>query len=140
MLFNFSIICRHRRLISQRVLTKTTHNTNHTTTINIGTRHRYLSSNSSSKSTNTTKWALGIVGGGTVLTLGAVAYINDHVGGSEGLQRTTNFYSLAIPKYIEYRYHMIRESPDEVWDKLHEETSQLGLDKIMELQGFYVKR
>ena len=140
MLFNFSIICRHQRLISQRVLTKTTHNTNHTTTINIGTRHRYLSSNSSSKSTNTTKLALGIVGGGTVLTLGTVAYINNHVGGSEGLQRTINFYSLAIPKYIEYRYHMIRESPDEVWDKLHEETSQLGLDKIMELQGFYVKR
>ena len=140
MLSNFSTICRHQqRLISQRVLSKTTHNTNHTTTIN-GTRHRYLSSNSSSKSTNTTKWALGIVGGGTVLTLGAVAYINDHVGGSEGLQRTINFYSLAIPKYIEYRYHMIRESPDEVWDKLHEETSQLGLDKIMELQGFYVKR
>jgi len=138
MLFNFSTICRQQRLISQRVLTKTTHNTNHTRTIN-GTR-RFLSSSSSSKSTNTTKWALGIVGGGTVLTIGTVAYINNHVGGSEGLQRTTNFYSLAIPKYIEYRYHMIRESPDEVWDKLHEETSKLGLDKIMELQGFYVKR
>ena len=83
---------------------------------------------------------MGIVGGGTVLTLGTIAYINDHVGGSEGLQRTINFYSLAIPKYIEYRYHMIRQSPDEVWDKLHEETSKMGLDRIMELQGFYVKR
>lgn len=30
-------------------------------------------------------------------------------------------------------------SPNEVWDKLHEETSKAGLDKIMELQGFYVK-
>jgi len=138
MLSNFSTICRQQRLISQRVLSNTTHNTNHTQNYN-GTR-RYLSSNSSSKSTNTTKWALGIVGGGTVLTIGTVAYVNNHVGGSEGLQRTINFYSLAIPTYIEYRYHMIRESPDEVWDKLHEETSQLGLEKIMELQGFYVKR
>eukprot|EP00984_Skeletonema_dohrnii_P026132 scaffold15425_cov141-Skeletonema_dohrnii-CCMP3373.AAC.5 len=31
------------------------------------------------------------------------------------------------------------QSPDEVWDELHEETSKAGLDKIMELQGFYVK-
>ena len=140
MLSNFSTICRQQQwMIPQRVLSKTTHNTNHTKIYINGTR-RFLSSSSSSKSTNTTKWALGIVGGGTVLTLGTVAYINDHVGGSEGLQRTINFYSLAIPKYIEYRYHMIRESPDEVWDKLHEETSKMGLDKIMELQGFYVKR
>jgi aarF domain-containing kinase len=50
-----------------------------------------------------------------------------------------NFYSLAIPKYVEYRMHMIMDSPDEVWDKLHVETSKAGLDKIMELQGFYVK-
>ena len=138
MLSNFSTICRQQqRLISQLVRHQMLY-TNHTTKINIGTR-RYLSSSSNSSSSKT-KWALGIVGGGTVLTLGTIAYINDHVGGSEGLQRTINFYSLAIPKYIEYRYHMIRESPDEVWDKLHEETSKMGLDKIMELQGFYVKR
>ena len=34
---------------------------------------------------------------------------------------------------------MLLESPDEVWDELHDETSKAGLDKIMELQGFYVK-
>ena len=34
---------------------------------------------------------------------------------------------------------MIMNSPDEVWDQLHRETSQQGLDKILELQGFYVK-
>jgi len=65
--------------------------------------------------------------------------LNDHVGGREGLVRTVSFYSLAIPKYIEYRMHMLMNSPDDVWDKLHEETSKAGLDKIMELQGFYIK-
>jgi len=81
-----------------------------------------------------------IAGGGIVLlSLGSVAYVNDHVGGSDGLLRTISFYSLAIPKYVEYRLHMMMDSPDEVWDQLHKETSKAGLDKIMELQGFYVK-
>lgn len=83
--------------------------------------------------------ALGIVGGATVATLGGLAYLNHHVGGGDGLRRTASFYALAIPKYIEYRLHMMWDSPDHVWDQLHEETSKAGLDKIMELQGFYVK-
>ncbi|KAL9186640.1 hypothetical protein ACHAXT_005878 [Thalassiosira profunda] len=83
--------------------------------------------------------ALGIAGGTTLAALGGVAYLNHHVGGGDGLWRTVSFYSLAIPKYIEYRLHMLMDSPDEVWDRLHEDTSKAGLDKIMELQGFYVK-
>jgi aarF domain-containing kinase len=70
---------------------------------------------------------------------GGACYLNEHLGGSEGLLRTASFYSLAIPKYVQYRYHMMMDSPDEVWDNLHKETSKAGLDKIMELQGFYVK-
>ncbi|EED95588.1 predicted protein [Thalassiosira pseudonana CCMP1335] len=34
---------------------------------------------------------------------------------------------------------MLLDSPDEVWDQLHEATSKNGLDKILELQGFYIK-
>mmetsp|Transcript_12349 Transcript_12349/g.18653 ORF Transcript_12349/g.18653 Transcript_12349/m.18653 type:complete len:579 (+) Transcript_12349:44-1780(+) len=83
--------------------------------------------------------ALGLASGTILTTAAAITYINNHVGGSDGLVRTVSFYSLAIPKYIQYRAHMIMQSPDEVWDELHEETSKAGLDKIMELQGFYVK-
>ncbi|KAL7495014.1 hypothetical protein ACHAWT_003748 [Skeletonema menzelii] len=83
--------------------------------------------------------ALGLASGTLLTTAAAIAYVNNHVGGSDGLVRTISFYSLAIPKYIQYRAHMIMQSPDEVWDELHEETSKAGLDKIMELQGFYVK-
>ena len=83
--------------------------------------------------------ALGIAGGAVATSACGVAYLNDYLGGGDGLLRTVKFYSLAIPKYVEYRMHMIMDSPDEVWDKLHVETSKAGLDKIMELQGFYVK-
>lgn len=34
---------------------------------------------------------------------------------------------------------MAVDSPDLVWDELHKETSLKGLNKILELQGFYVK-
>ena len=83
--------------------------------------------------------ALGLAAGTFLTTAAAITYMNNHVGGSDGLARTVSFYSLAIPKYIQYRAHMIMQSPDEVWDELHKETSKAGLDKIMELQGFYVK-
>ena len=72
-------------------------------------------------------------------TLGGLKYAHDHMGGTEGLQRAVSFYGLAIPKYLEYRYHVLRDSPQDVWDELDRETSQLGLDKILELEGFYVK-
>jgi aarF domain-containing kinase len=66
-------------------------------------------------------------------------YFHDHFGGTEGLYRALSFYSLAIPKYVVYRYHQWIQSPDHVWDELDKETSQLGLDKILELRGFYIK-
>jgi aarF domain-containing kinase len=70
---------------------------------------------------------------------GAYGYLYTHLGGNESLARTASFYSLAIPSYIHYRYHMAVDSPDVVWDELHKETSLKGLNKILELQGFYVK-
>lgn len=82
---------------------------------------------------------IGVIGCLSATTVGGLLYLNEHVGGREGLVRTVSFYSLAIPKYIEYRMHMLINSPDDVWDKLHEETSKAGLDKIMELQGETVR-
>ena len=79
----------------------------------------------------------GILGGLAVTVLGGVKYVHDHVGGTEGLARTMSFYSTAIPKYIEYRMHMILESPDEVWDDLHEDTSKKGLEKILEVSASF---
>ena len=66
-------------------------------------------------------------------------YFHDHFGGTEGLGRALQFYSVAIPKYFQYRYHQIRESPDHVWDELDRETSATGLEVILRLKGFYVK-
>lgn len=80
-----------------------------------------------------------VIGGLTLATLGGIKYFHDHVGGTEGLARTISFYSLAIPKYVVYRYHSWRESPDHVWEELDRETSKEGLVKILELEGFYVK-
>jgi len=74
-----------------------------------------------------------------VTVLGGVKYFHDHVGGTEGLMRSISFYSLAIPKYVVYRYHSWRQSPDSVWKELDEETSKQGLVKILELEGFYIK-
>lgn len=34
---------------------------------------------------------------------------------------------------------MLIDSEEETWEELHKETSLKGLNKILELQGFYVK-
>ena len=70
---------------------------------------------------------------------GGIKWFHDHVGGTEGLVRSASFYSYAIPKYVQYRYHMYMKSPDEVWEELDRETSQGALQKIKELKGFYIK-
>ena len=89
------------------------------------------------KTTNNIKYS---ILGGLVITLsGGIKYINDHVGGTEGLERTVSFYSLAVPAYVKYRYHVTLQSPDEIWNELDKETSKKGLKKILELGGFYVK-
>ncbi|CAB9497663.1 protein kinase UbiB [Seminavis robusta] len=78
--------------------------------------------------------------GGLVITIGGgIKWWHDHVGGPEGLKRSAHFYSYAIPKYLVYRYHVWRKSPDEVWEALDNDTSKGGLKKIQDLRGFYIK-
>ncbi|KAL7522177.1 hypothetical protein ACHAWX_006867 [Stephanocyclus meneghinianus] len=78
--------------------------------------------------------------GASLATLTATyAYLHTHLGGTQSLLRTFSFYSLAIPSYLHYRLHMFLDSPDDTWETLHKETSARGLEKILELQGFYIK-
>ena len=85
------------------------------------------------------KYSLMATGG--AITVGAVIVklMHDEVGGTDGLKRTASFYSLAIPAYIEYRTHMMLNSSEETWDELDRRTSAQGLEKILELGGFYIK-
>jgi len=85
------------------------------------------------------KYSLIAIGSAATASAAAVKFMHDEVGGMDALNRTVNFYSLAIPKYIQYRTHMFLGSDDELWDELDRETSQQGLDKILELRGFYIK-
>jgi len=74
-----------------------------------------------------------------VTMAGGIKYVHDQLEGTEGLTRSMKFYSFAIPKYLEYRYHSYMKSPDEVWEKLDRETSARGLEIAYELEGFYIK-
>lgn len=94
---------------------------------------------SSNRSSPMLKYSLAVAGGLAVMTTGGLAAMTTEVGGTEGLKRTVAFYSLAIPAYISYRTHMMLDSSDETWDELDKETSREGLDKILELRGFYIK-
>jgi hypothetical protein len=42
-------------------------------------------------------------------------------------------------QYIQYRYHVWKDSTDEEWDNLNRDTSSGALEKILSLQGFYIK-
>lgn len=115
MIRNRQILLRNQRHVWQRLLS--------TETV-IGRQHRrpYLK----------TAAALLVCGGG-------LSYY-EHVGGTmEGLLRSLNFYSFAIPWYMVYRFHLFLQSPDETWDALDRKASRQALDKILELQGFYIK-
>jgi len=102
------------------------------------TRTSSTTTGSIEQETGTTRLAvLLLAAGGT--TAYAVNYFHDHFGGSEGLWRAIQFYSVAIPKYLQYRYHQYVDSPQHVWDELDRETSQMGLNIILRLKGFYVK-
>jgi len=79
------------------------------------------------------------VGGLAVTCLGGLGYFYYQVGSFEGLQRTLYFYSFAIPKYVEYRYHMTRQSPQHVWDELDRKTATKALQYVLDLEGFYIK-
>jgi predicted unusual protein kinase regulating ubiquinone biosynthesis (AarF/ABC1/UbiB family) len=108
-------------------------------------RHRWASSLSISPQQQPKNrqgvWWIVLGGGitGIVGTVFVVQYFHDHFGGREGLQRAVSFYSLAIPKYIQYRYHQMYQSDEQTWEELDRVTSQQGLDKILALKGFYVK-
>lgn len=80
-----------------------------------------------------------IIGGLVITVAGGIKYCHDLFGGTEGLERSIAFYSLAIPRYVQYRFHMLKESPDHVWNELHTETSQDALDIMLKLKGFYIK-
>lgn len=84
-------------------------------------------------------WWVPLVGGLIVTCAGGLSYFYHQVGSLEGLQRTAYFYSFAIPKYIEYRYHLWRQSEDQVWDALHYDTATRALQYVLQLQGFYIK-
>eukprot|EP00980_Cylindrotheca_fusiformis_P024381 scaffold11809_cov128-Cylindrotheca_fusiformis.AAC.20 len=80
-----------------------------------------------------------VLGSITIASFGILKLVHDHLGGTEGFTRSLSFYSFAIPKYLEYRYHMYKKSPDDVWDNLDAETANVALDKAYELEGFYIK-
>ena len=48
----------------------------------------------------------GAAGGLAITLVGGLSYVNNEVGGMEGLTRSMSFYSLAIPVYVKYRYLM----------------------------------
>ena len=81
-----------------------------------------------------------ILGGAVVGSVASARYVYDQVGGNmEGLRRSLSFYKLAIPTYLQYRLLQYQKSPDEAWHELDQIASREGLDKILELQGFYIK-
>ncbi|KAG7346989.1 hypothetical protein IV203_006058 [Nitzschia inconspicua] len=80
-----------------------------------------------------------VIGGFFITVAGGIKYVHDHVGGTEGLMRSISFYKYAIPKYLEYRWHMYNQSPDHIWDELDKKAATEGLKKAYELEGFYIK-
>ena len=84
-------------------------------------------------------WWVPVLGGFVMTIVGGLGYFYDQVGSFEGLRRTIYFYSFAIPKYVEYRYHLWANSPQEVWDELDRTTSATALQKVFDLEGFYIK-
>jgi aarF domain-containing kinase len=107
-----------------------------------GVHRRALASQTSSSAQPTTSkislW-YPVIGGFVITIAGGIKYVHDHVGGTEGLMRSISFYKYAIPKYVEYRWHMYNQSPDEVWDELDRKAATEGLQKAYELEGFYIK-
>lgn len=85
------------------------------------------------------KYSLIAAAGITATTAAIIKTVHDEVGGTDGLKRSVAFYSLAIPGFLKYKMHMMLDSPDEAFDKLNDYYSQKGLEKILELGGFYTK-
>ncbi len=84
----------------------------------------------------------GLFGGMAVSAAYLVGHLQEELGGLEGIERSLSFYSVAIPRYIEYRMMQWTDSngdKNDEWEELHRRASKQGLDKIMELRGFYIK-
>jgi hypothetical protein len=81
----------------------------------------------------------GIFSGVALSAAYLLGHWHEELGGLEGIERSLSFYSVAIPRYIEYRMMQWSNRNDDEWDELHRRASQQGLDKIMELRGFYIK-
>jgi len=77
------------------------------------------------------------IGSPLLLVGGGLVYW--HSDNLTGLQRALSFYSFAIPQYLEYRWLLWRQAPDPVWHEVDVRASQGALDKILDLQGFYIK-
>lgn len=104
------------------------------------THRRWISSTTIPHSIKKLRWRTLLAGAGVATTtVFVVKYFHDHFGGTEGLGRALSFYSLAVPKYLEYRWHQMFTSDDAVWEELDHRTSKQGLAKILELKGFYIK-
>lgn len=84
----------------------------------------------------------GLFGGMAVSAAYLLGHLQEELGGLEGIERSLSFYSAAIPRYIEYRMMQWTDSngdKNDEWEELHRRASKQGLDKIMELRGFYIK-
>jgi len=98
------------------------------------------SNNSALKELSTLETAMYcIIGSFFVSTAATLKYIYDQVGNLEGLQRSFSFYKVAIPLYVRYRYLQVSKAPDEDWDELDVYASKVGLEKTLEMKGFYIK-
>lgn len=91
------------------------------------------------ENTSIISWWVPVVGGLVMTCVGGLGYFYEQVGSLEGLRRSLYFYSFAIPKYVEYRYHLWADSPQHVWDELDRVTSHQALQKVFDLEGFYIK-
>lgn len=137
MVLTCSTLCSSGRSIARRALNSTSFQRQRGRFAPAGTRTLTTKATTQQKAEFSLWYP--VIGGFVVTTLGGLKYVNDYVGGTEGLTRTISFYSLAVPKYLQYRYHMWRNSPQGVWDDLDRETSAWGLQKMLELRGFYIK-
>lgn len=125
--------------VSFNKLTKASSNIRRPLLSSLSTGVAVAPKNTNAGSSKTNNLTYGIIGGLFITIAGGVKYVNDQVGGTEGLERTVSFYSVAVPAYVRYRTHVILQSPDETWHELDNEISQKGLAKILELRGFYIK-
>jgi len=71
----------------------------------------------------------GVLGGAALGTECAGGYFYKELGGLDGINRSLSFYSIAIPRYLEYRWLQWRDngdndSLDKEWDELHRRASQ----------------